>query len=151
MQLNELKPNTPSKRSKRVGRGGKRGSFSGGGTKGQGARAGLRIRPALRDIIKKIPKLRGYRAKGVEKPLATVDVSTLSKHFVDNEVVTPASLLKKGLIRLKDGKTPPVKLLGSGTVARKLIVKDCQLSAGARGAIEKAGGSVAVSAPVPVK
>src|SRR3989344_9392362 len=111
MQIHEVKPKLKKHAQKRVGRGGKRGTYSGRGIKGQKARAGHRIRPALRDIIKKIPKLRGYRVKVVEKPLVTVDVTALSKHYVDGEVVTPSSLLKKGLIGLFDGRTPPVKLL----------------------------------------
>ncbi|OGF76863.1 hypothetical protein A3C77_03610 [Candidatus Giovannonibacteria bacterium RIFCSPHIGHO2_02_FULL_45_13] len=49
------------RKHKRIGRGGKRGSFSGRGIKGQKARAGRRIRPQIRDIIKKIHKRRGYK------------------------------------------------------------------------------------------
>ncbi len=59
MQLHQLKPTHPLSSSKRVGRGGKRGTFSGRGTKGQHARAGHRIRPAERDFIQRLPKLRG--------------------------------------------------------------------------------------------
>ncbi|MBI1957368.1 MAG: 50S ribosomal protein L15 [Candidatus Niyogibacteria bacterium] len=142
MQLNELKSKTPRKTKKRVGRGGKRGTFSGRGTKGQKARAGHRIRPELRDIIKKIPKLRGYRAKIRPYRVAEVDIALLSKHFQDGETVTPEALAKRGLVRRISGKIPVVKLLGSGDVGRKLLVKNCQLSAPAKNAIEKAGGSV---------
>ena len=46
--------------SRRVGRGGKRGKTSGRGTKGQNARSGRKKRPEMRDIIKKLPKRRGY-------------------------------------------------------------------------------------------
>jgi large subunit ribosomal protein L15 len=60
MQLHEIK-GLKNKEKKRVGRGGKRGTYCGRGIKGQKARAGAKIRPALRDFIKKIPKLRGYR------------------------------------------------------------------------------------------
>jgi ribosomal protein L15 len=59
MQLYQLKPIHPRISQKRVGRGGKRGTFSGKGTKGQHARAGHRIRPAERDFIQRLPKLRG--------------------------------------------------------------------------------------------
>ena len=143
MQLNELKSKTVRKPKKRVGRGGKRGTFSGRGTKGQKARAGHRIRPELRDIIKKIPKLRGYRSKVRSQPRAEVDVARLSAHFADGETVTPETLVKRGLIGRVGGKIPDVKLLGSGEVSKKLLVKDCAISAGARVQIEKAGGSVA--------
>lgn len=61
MQLHQIKPSHKSKSEKRIGRGGKRGTYSGRGIKGQKARAGAKKRPALRDFVKKIPKKRGYR------------------------------------------------------------------------------------------
>ena len=63
MQLYELKPNHKNKKHKRVGRGGKRGTTSGKGTKGQKSRAGHRIRPAERDLIQRLPKLKGFNNK----------------------------------------------------------------------------------------
>jgi large subunit ribosomal protein L15 len=63
MQLHEIKPYNKLKKKKRVGRGGKKGTYSGKGMKGQKSRAGAKIRPEIRDMIKKIPKLRGYRFK----------------------------------------------------------------------------------------
>lgn len=59
MQWNTLKPRTKRKKSRSVGRGGKRGKTSGRGTKGQNARAGRKKRPEIRDFIKRFPKLRG--------------------------------------------------------------------------------------------
>lgn len=59
MQFHNLTSKTKRKRSRQVGRGGTRGKTSGRGTKGQNARAGRKKRPELRDIIKRIPKLRG--------------------------------------------------------------------------------------------
>jgi len=59
MQLHQISPAHSNKKGKRVGRGGKRGTYSGRGIKGQKARAGHRIRPAIRDFMMKIPKLRG--------------------------------------------------------------------------------------------
>lgn len=50
-----------------VGRGGKHAKTSGRGGKGQTARAGNKRRPALRDIIKKLPKNRGYRFQSAKK------------------------------------------------------------------------------------
>ncbi len=61
MQLHELQPITKSKSKKRVGRGGKRGTYSGKGMKGQKSRAGRKIRPAVRDLMQRTPKLRGAR------------------------------------------------------------------------------------------
>jgi len=59
MQLHQLQANHPNLAKKRIGRGGKRGTTSGRGTKGQHSRAGRRIRPAERDFIQRLPKLRG--------------------------------------------------------------------------------------------
>lgn len=59
MQFHNLQAKTKRKRSRQVGRGGTRGKTSGRGTKGQNARAGRKKRPELRDIIKRVPKLRG--------------------------------------------------------------------------------------------
>ncbi|OGY57237.1 MAG: hypothetical protein A3E61_01280 [Candidatus Colwellbacteria bacterium RIFCSPHIGHO2_12_FULL_43_12] len=63
MQLHDLKPFHLNKTGKRVGRGGKRGTTSGHGTKGQKSRSGHKIRPAERDLIQRLPKLRGFRNK----------------------------------------------------------------------------------------
>ena len=66
MQLNQLKPNTNRKYARQVGRGGKRGKTAGRGGKGQTARAGNKRRPELRDIIKRLPKNRGYQFKSIQ-------------------------------------------------------------------------------------
>lgn len=59
MQFHNLRAKTKRKYAQQVGRGGARGKTSGRGTKGQNARAGHKKRPEMRDIIKRIPKLRG--------------------------------------------------------------------------------------------
>lgn len=59
MQLHEISPTHRNTAKRRVGRGGKKGTYSGRGIKGQKARAGHKIRPALRDFVLKLPKLRG--------------------------------------------------------------------------------------------
>ncbi|MDP3875043.1 MAG: uL15 family ribosomal protein [bacterium] len=59
MQFHNLQAKTKRKYARQVGRGGTRGKTAGRGTKGQNARAGRKKRPELRDIIKRIPKLRG--------------------------------------------------------------------------------------------
>ena len=59
MQLHEIKPVHKNESRKRIGRGGKRGTYSGKGMKGQKSRAGKKIRPAVRDLIQRTPKLRG--------------------------------------------------------------------------------------------
>jgi large subunit ribosomal protein L15 len=92
MQLHELKPNANRKSAKRIGRGGKRGKTSGRGHKGQIARAGNSTRPEMREIIKKLPKLRGHgvnRAATVNaervQPVV-VNVAELEANFKAGEV-----------------------------------------------------------------
>lgn len=110
-----------NKKAKRIGRGGKRGSYSGRGIKGQKSRAGRRIRPQIRDIIKKIHKRRGYgrnrsRSTNPEhlKPQA-VNLGALDRTFKDGEKVTVELLMKRGLIK----SNRPVKVLGGGLPAGK--------------------------------
>lgn len=69
MQIHNLKRVHKNKKDRIVGRGGKHAKTSGRGGKGQTARAGNKRRPELRDIIKKLPKNRGYKFKSKKKPL----------------------------------------------------------------------------------
>lgn len=135
MQLNQLKRRHPHHRKKIVGRGGKRGTTAGRGTKGQKARAGHRIRPEIRDVIKRLPKRRGYRFGSRRSPTQIVKTSALGEHFALGEVVSPKTLAAKGLIR--DDRNP-VKILGGGKLAVKLTIKQCQLSESARAAFAAA-------------
>jgi large subunit ribosomal protein L15 len=144
MQLNELKRATPRKSQKRVGRGGGRGKTSGRGTKGQKARAGHSIMPAIREQLKKLPKRRGYSFKSIALKAPVVNVAMLEKFFAPGDTVTPAVLVERGAVRLPAGKTRPtkIKILGDGELSKKLTITGCAVSASARGKIEKAGGSV---------
>lgn len=142
MQLHQIKAKTKKKAKKLIGRGGKRGTYSGKGLKGQKSRAGHKMRPELRDIIKKIPKKRGYRFKSFKVNPIAVNLNVLEKHFSDNEKVHPKSLLEKGVIAKIGGSLPEVKLLGSGTITKKLLVSYCQISKSAKEKIEKAGGKI---------
>ena len=144
MQIHELKPRTKRKVSKVVGRGGK---TSGKGTKGQNARAGHRIRPAMRDIIKKLPKLRGTGVSRnqfkTEADFSVVlNISVLSAIFANGDRVTPKILLEKGLIEKNGNKMPPVKILAHGELDKKIDLRGCAFSKTAQAAIEKLGGTV---------
>ena len=144
MQLNQLKRTHKNKSSKRVARGGKRGKTAGRGTKGQKARAGHRMRPELRDIIKKLPKNRGYRTQSFEVKPQPVNLAVIEKNFSDGDKVTPTTLLGKKLVVKVGGKTPKVKILGTGSISKKIEVSGCTISVSAKTAIEKVGGKVAV-------
>lgn len=69
MQIHNLKRIHKNKKDRIVGRGGKHAKTSGRGGKGQTARAGNKRRPELRDIIKRLPKNRGYRFKSVRRAI----------------------------------------------------------------------------------
>lgn len=148
MQSNTLKAKTSRMTSARVGRGGKRGKTSGRGTKGQKARSGRKLRPEMRDIIKKLPKRRGYgqnRSRTVRtdtREYTPVTLSALDKAFAAGATVTPATLNRAGLIGSRGGRIVPVKILGTGSITKALSVSGCAASASAKAAIEAAGGSV---------
>jgi large subunit ribosomal protein L15 len=142
MQIHELQPKHKNRTKKRIGRGGKKGTTSGKGTKGQSSRAGRKMVPIIREFIKKYPKLRGYRAIRIENYFAIVNLEVLEKNTKDGETINPENLLKKGLISKMKGKTPKVKLLGTGNLTKKLFIENCKTSKSAKEAIEKAGGTV---------
>ena len=141
MELHTLKREHPNKKARLVGRGGTRGKTSGRGGKGQTARAGNKRRPEMRDIIKKIPKLRGYRFHSASIKATPVNVGALNI-FKAGEVVNPKSLFEKNLIRNVGGKLPSVKILGTGEITVKVIIENCIISKAAKEKVEKIGGSV---------
>ena len=142
MQIHNIKKNKSNKTSIKVGRGGKRGKTSGKGHKGQKARAGNSGRPEIRDMIKKLPKLRGYRFNSIQKKYTPVNLKSLEDSFENNEIVTPKTLLSKKVINRKSGKTPIVKILATGEIFKKIKVSGCEVSKTAKEKIEKAGGEV---------
>ncbi|MHB8651842.1 MAG: uL15 family ribosomal protein [Minisyncoccota bacterium] len=147
MQLHQLKRNHPDKKPSRVGRGGKRGKTSGRGTKGQKARSGHKIRPEIRDRIKKMPKLRGHgknRARTVvatRVSATTVNLRSIGRVFANGAQVTPELLASKDLVTKLSGRLPAVKIVGNA-IDKKIYIAGCSVSAGARAAIEKAGGAI---------
>lgn len=144
MQIHQL----PSikKRVQRIGRSGKRGSYSGRGVKGQKSRSGRRLRPAERDVILRIPKRRGFaNHPSTEKPFA-VNVGELAdalKSFVEGKKVLALTteLLKTAGI-LKKSFRGTVKILAEGEITFPVAVNGFKVSEGARKKIQKVGGTV---------
>lgn len=126
VELHNLKPAHKSKSRKRVGRGGKRGTYSGRGMKGQrsrsGGRSGLK-RLGLKTLMTQTHKLRGFKSPHAR--VATVNLSDLEKNYKDGQIVTPLTLKKKGMIATTQHG---VKILGGGKLTKKLTVKNCQVS-----------------------
>jgi large subunit ribosomal protein L15 len=141
MQLHELKQNTTFKKKKRVGRGGKKGTYCGGGGKGQKGRAGAKFKPIIRGWIKRYPKLRGYNFN-TQTNVSSVNLDVLEKEFESNALINPETLIAKRTIRRVDGKLPIVKVLGNGEIKKALTVENCLVSKTAKEKIEKVGGIV---------
>ena len=100
----------------------------------------------MRDIIKKLPKRRGYgknRGRSVDGTIpdaVAVSVERLSQVFENGAEVTMKSLAAVGISHMR--KMTPVKIVGNGEITKKLTINGIAVSAGARAAIEKAGGSI---------
>lgn len=140
LYLHTIKSSSAKKKKPRVGRGGKRGTYSGRGGKGQTARSGGRShlkRKGLRQLMEQTHKLRGFKTH--QPRPAVIDVGKLAQSFKDNDKITLTVLKKRKLIR---GTANSVKILGSGEIKTKLIVVGCSLSKKAQEVIEKAGGTI---------
>lgn len=151
MQIHNIKRKTKNKTSNSVGRGGKRGKTSGRGTKGQKARAGGKLRPEVRDFIKRIPKLRGYAVKSIYARSLSINVGDLEAVFSNGDSVTPTTIAEKGALSVRKGTKVDVKILGGGELTKKITVSGCLVSASAKDKIEKAGGTVAPASRVQAK
>jgi len=155
MQLHDLKPQHKKSRSKRVGRGGKRGTTSGHGTKGQKSRAGAGVKPGFRGgdnrLWQLFPKLRGatkkpgnarphrkhrfYRLRQT-KPIV-INLTDLNV-FSNGDTVTPELLLERGVVQSQG----EIKVLGNGELNKKLTLHGLELSKSAREKLIKSGSIV---------
>src|ERR671924_1160347 len=153
LDLSSLKPASPRRGRKRIGRGlgSGKGRYSGRGIKGQKARSGShKMRPGFEGgqmpVYMRMGKQRGSTSKDAMPigPFRTstvpVNVGALDR-FEDGAEVTPESLVEQGL--LKNTKTD-VKLLGGGELKKKLTVRVHAISASAREKVEQAGGTVSL-------
>ncbi|MFC4736735.1 50S ribosomal protein L15 [Bacillus daqingensis] len=142
MQLHELKPAVGSRKErKRKGRGiaTGNGKTAGRGHKGQNARSGGGVRPGFEGgqmpIFRRLPK-RGFKNPN-RAEYAVVNLETLNR-FEDGTEVTPALLVETGVVK---NEKSGIKVLGNGSLERKLTVKATKFSGSAKDAIEAAGGT----------
>jgi large subunit ribosomal protein L15 len=143
MKLHDLKPAAGSKHAKRRvarGIGGKGGKTAGRGTKGQGARGSIKagFEGGQTPLHRRTPKLKGFN-NPFRVEYAVVNLDTLSD-FASGAEVDPGTLRARGLV----AKQGLVKVLARGTLDRPLTVRAHAFSAGAKQAIESAGGSTEV-------
>lgn len=142
LQLNKLEKLT--KKRKRVGRGGKRGRYAGRGKEGQKSRTGSTseikafFEGGQMPLVRRIPR-RGFN-NPFKKVFKLVNLVDLEARFSDGEVVSKESLTQKGLV--KGNGVYLIKVLGTGTLTKKLALNVNAVSQSAAQAIQKAGGSV---------
>lgn len=159
MDLSQLQPSTFRKNKKRVGRGGKRGTYSGGGTKGQKSRAGAGVKPGFRGgdnrIWQLFPKQRGaskrpggggnkaihrkHRHYQYKQDKPAVFNLGFFNQFTDKEMVDLKLLKERGVIPNDQRR---VKILGDGDLKRGLSFEGFEFSKKARSKIAKAGGNI---------
>ena len=156
MNLNQLKPNTVRKSQKRIGRGGKRGTYSGSGRKGQKSRAGAGVKPGFRGgdnrIWQLFPKQRGaskkhgnkfphkkHRFFSLRNDKPTVFNLSFFNQFTEKELIDTKFLHEKGFI--PDVKIK-IKVLGGGELKKKLNFDGFQFSKSAEKKITKVGGII---------
>ena len=145
MNLHEMKYNDGARKEiKRLGRGqgSGQGKTAGKGHKGQNARSGggiaIGFEGGQTPFFKRMPK-RGFTNMN-RREYAVVNIETLER-FENGATVTPELLKEAGIVKKQyDG----VKILGNGTLTKKLTVNCNKISASAKAAIEKAGGKVEV-------
>ena len=146
MKLHELRPNDKAfKERKRVGRGpgSGLGKTSGKGHKGQNARSGGGVRPGFEGgqlpLFRRLPK-RGFSNAKFKTVYAVINLSDLNK-FEDGAIVTPELLKEMGLVKKQ---LSGIKVLGNGTIEKKVTVKANKFSKSAVEKIEAIGGKVEV-------
>jgi large subunit ribosomal protein L15 len=146
MRLNTLAPRPGAKhRTKRLGCGESsgHGKTSGKGNKGQNSRSGGSIRIGFEGgqmpMHRRLPK-KGFNNSSFALHYAIVNLVDLEERFDDGATVDETAL--RAIKLVKGGAWDGVKLLGSGTLTKKLTVAVDKVSASAKEQIEKAGGTV---------
>ena len=146
MKLHELKYNEGSKKDiKRLGRGSSSGTgkTSGRGENGQNSRSGGGVRIGFEGgqlpLYRRLPK-RGFSNAMFKKVYATINVSDLNK-FEDGTVVSPELLREMGIIK---NELSGIKVLGNGSLGKKLTVRAHKFSNQAKEKIEAKGGKIEV-------
>ncbi|GCF94313.1 50S ribosomal protein L15 [Enterococcus florum] len=145
MKLHELQPAEGSRKVRnRVGRGTSSGNgkTAGRGQKGQKARSGGGVRLGFEGgqtpLFRRLPK-RGFTNVN-RKEYAVVNLDVLNR-FEDGTEVTPVALVEAGIVK---NEKAGIKVLGNGSLDKKLTVKAAKFSKTAQEAIEAAGGSIEV-------
>ena len=145
MKLHELQPAEGSRKVRnRVGRGTSSGNgkTAGRGQKGQKALSGGGVRLGFEGgqtpLFRRLPK-RGFTNVN-RKEYAVINLDVLNR-FEDGTEVTPVALVEAGIVK---NEKAGIKVLGNGSLDKKLTVKAAKFSKSAQESIEAAGGSIEV-------
>jgi large subunit ribosomal protein L15 len=145
MKLDNLVKSPEYKTRKRVGRGpgSGLGKTSGRGENGQKSRSGVSISAWLEGgqtpLYRRVPK-RGFNNSQFRTEFAVINLSDLNR-FKDGEVVTPELLKELGLVKKQ---LSGIKVLGNGTLEKKLTVKAHRFTQSALKKIEESGSKAEV-------
>lgn len=123
MQVNTLKLKKRKRKKKIIGRGGKKGTYSGRGVKGQKSRSGGNINPLFEGgrstLVDHMKKRRGFKAVKPKKNI--VKLENLEKKFKNGDIIDVKSLIKADLVKRVNAKNG-VKIIGSGKLTKKLTL-----------------------------
>ena len=146
MKLHELERNIGAKQKRKIvgrGPGSGLGKTSGKGHKGQNARSGGGVRPVFEGgqlpLYRRLPK-RGFSNYDFKVRYATINVGDL-EIFEDGTLVTPALLKEVGLVKKQ---LCGIKVLGEGTLSKKLTIQAHKFSRGAIEKLEESGSKIEV-------
>lgn len=146
MQINDLQLSQKRKKKKTIGRGGKKGTYSGKGNKGQKARSGAHVDPLFEGgrstLIDHMKKKRGFTSYKPKRNI--IQLETLEKTFKDGDTINTETLMKAKLVARKNLYLG-IKVLGNIKVTKKLTIEGgIFLSDGVKNAIIAAGGEVKI-------
>ncbi len=148
MMIHEITAETGRYRDrKRVGRGpgSGTGKTAGRGHKGAGSRSGHAVKRGFEGgqmpLFRRVPK-RGFSNAPFKKVYSVVNLKAIDARFADGAQVTPQALADAGLI---PNTQAPVKILGTGSLTKKLAIQAAAFSKAAMEKIAQAGGTTTVA------
>jgi len=151
MQIHEV--STTKKTKKRIGRGGKRGTYSGKGMKGQKSRSGGNVNPLFEggrtSLIQKMKKNRGFKSPHAKK--VTISLTRLESLYNDGDTVSIATLVEKKVLRAKTVRYG-ARIVATGDITKKVKIDGkIGITKIAQEKIEKAGGEISITNKVDNK
>ncbi len=142
MQIHEV--STTKKNKKRIGRGGKRGTYSGKGMKGQKSRSGGNVDPLFEGgrttLIQKMKKNRGFKSPHAKK--VVISLAKLDALYSDGDIVSLETLFAKKILRTKTIKNG-VRIVATGEITKKITIdENIGITNSAMEKIKKIGGKI---------